>query len=232
MSRILLVNADPTTQAQVHQALAADNHQIDCMYSVDEALAAIVDAPPDLFILGMAQLDDLAYCIALCRQIRETPTVSGAAILFLTEAHSASEIAAVLDAGADDHLRQPFAERELAARVRALLRRTAIKQRRAVVTLEPQLLAVTIAGQRIGLSPVEFELITALSKNRNRYLSSTDLLHNVWHYPPGSGDTALVRNHIRNLRMKIEEDLDHPRLIVSHQGRGYMLCADIAEPVS
>ena len=86
--------------------------------------------------------------------------------------------------------------------------------------------AIKLHGRPVELTPTEFDLLEVLSQQPGEYLTATELLQLVWHYPPGSGDPALVRNHVRNLRRKLENDPDRPRVVTSAHGRGYTLSVD------
>jgi len=74
---------------------------------------------------------------------------------------------------------------------------------------------------------IEFDLLRYLSVYPNKWHATQDLLTNVWKYPLGVGDTALVRNHVRNLRRKLEINPDHPAIIQSRHGRGYTIRARV-----
>lgn len=79
----------------------------------------------------------------------------------------------------------------------------------------------------MSLTRVEFDLLVYLCKQPHKLHSTEDLLVNVWHYPNGVGDAALVRNHVHNLRQKLELDPDRPTIIQSRHGRGYVVKAHI-----
>jgi two-component system response regulator MtrA len=163
----------------------------------------------------------------LCTQLRTLPFVERAAMLFLGKRPSAEAVAQALDCGGDDYLRQPFEPRELQARVRALTRRTIPKRTTTDVTLhlDSASHSVHIGSRCAQLTPTEFALLSYLCGNPSQLHSASSLLEALWRYSAGDGDTALVRNHIRNLRRKIEENPAHPRIIVSLHGRGYIVRA-------
>jgi DNA-binding response OmpR family regulator len=91
----------------------------------------------------------------------------------------------------------------------------------------PDTMAVYVNDRCVELTQVEFDLLMFLCGAPNQLHSTQSLLSDVWQYPNGAGDTALVRNHIRNLRRKIEEDPDHPSIIQSRHGRGYAVRAAV-----
>jgi DNA-binding response OmpR family regulator len=159
--------------------------------------------------------------------LRITSSAAWTPILVLVSSKTAQEVAELLDAGADDCLRKPLAPRELAARVRALLRRTIRPRHDALITLNSNEKTVHVGGRLIELTSTEFELLDALCQNPGEHIATSTLLEQVWHYPPGAGDPALVRNHVRNLRRKLENDPDRPRVITCFQGRGYSVSARI-----
>ncbi len=161
----------------------------------------------------------------LSKQVRAVPGLATVPILCVVNASSAQDVAQVLDSGGDDCLRKPFVVRELAARVRALLRRKA--RPAAPLVLDPLNKAVQVHGRSVDLTPTEFDLLDALCQAQGEHLSASDLLEQVWNYPPGVGDPALVRNHVRNLRRKLERDPNRPRIVTSAHGRGYTVAIDI-----
>jgi two-component system response regulator RpaA len=216
MAHILVVDADPGIHAQVKQALRRDRHHVIATSAASQAWQAIEHTPPDLLIMDPAPADNLA----LCRHLRDLPATSRLPILCLTADLSA---AAALDAGSDDYLRKPFVGTELAARVRALNRRARRQLLAPSLTLEPDTYSVVLNERRIQLTITEYQLLSVLSQVPGIYLSAPELLRRVWGYPPNVGDPALVRNHVRHLRTKLETDPARPQYLLSQHKRGYAL---------
>ncbi len=222
---ILTVNGDSATRHVIGRALAPEGHAV---LEAPDARTAVELARvhrPDMIILDTS-LPDMNG-LELCAYLRTLPYVTHTPILFVSERVSAHAVAQALDCGGDDYLRRPFALRELRARVRALLRRAAQRPQatRPVLRLDPQTRVVTINERRATLTATEYDLLDYLCRHADRYHSAHSLLEALWGYAPGSGDTALVRNHIRNLRRKIEADPGHPNIVVSLHGRCYTLNA-------
>ena len=88
---------------------------------------------------------------------------------------------------------------------------------------------VTVNGEPVALTPTEFALLRHFMERPARVLTSQELLHDVWEYPKGIGDSGLVRWHIRNLRLKIEPNADEPVYVQTVSGHGYMLAPPEAE---
>jgi two-component system KDP operon response regulator KdpE len=131
---------------------------------------------------------------------------------------------AALDAGADDYVTKPFGPRELVARLNAALRRAgggADEPAIAVDGLEIDLSARTVRrdGRAVHLTPIEYDLLTVLARNRGRLITHRSLLAEVWG-PGYADDTQVLRTHIANLRRKIEP-ADGPRFIRTDPGVGY-----------
>jgi two-component system response regulator RpaA len=222
MATILIINSEPTVQDLLHQALA-DSYRLVSIQNIYSASLQVES--PDLLILDATRPDHDAA--TLCRQIRAMPYAKRTPIIVLISYRSAQEVAQLLDAGADICLRKPIVSRELAARVRALLRRTRRAPERALLTLHPERRIVQFEDRYIELTPTEYGLLEALCAKPGEHKSTTALLQQVWNYPPGTGDPALVRNHVRNLRLKLETDPDRPRIVTCYQGRGYTISAEI-----
>ncbi len=227
MYRLLIVDDDAETVQVIQHFLVREGYSVDTVPSANAVWLWLEDDTPDLFLIStsLSEIDGLT----LCRQLREDRRYAVIPILFMTGHpgyHAASE---ALDAGGDDYIRKPFAPRELVARIRAHLRRYAGGNRDPlpILRLQPDSLTICVNDRSIPLTHVEFDLMMYLC-GRPHYLHSTqDLLSDVWQYPQGAGDGALVRNHIRNLRRKLELDPDRPAIIQSRHGRGYSIRARV-----
>ncbi len=226
-STILVVDDDADVRATVGRTLERDGYQVLEAPNGETALRLARQARPDVIILDIMLSDISGY--DLCMKLRALPIVNHTPILFLSVHHSAQHVAQALDSGGDDYLRKPFAPRELSARIRALLRRSVLRTSTStnVLQLDPNIGQATLNGNPIPLTPTEFALLEYLCANPTLHHTANTLLENLWHYPPGKGDTALVRNHIRNLRRKLEDDPDHPTIVVSLHGRGYSIDAEV-----
>lgn len=177
----------------------------------------------------------------VARRIRETS--SNVPIIMLTAKSDTVDVVAGLEAGADDYVPKPFKVAELIARIRARFRIRAKLAAAAAGTGEdgsgedgsgedPQHIergaividrvghTATKDGEDLNLTPMEFELLAALAAGSGEAISRATLLKKVWGYD-GNGDTRLVNVHIQRLRAKVEDDPEHPRIIVTVRGIGY-----------
>lgn len=226
---ILVIEEDATIRDVIADALTHVDHQTIEAQDGHSALTFVREHRPELIILDSALPDTNPY--ELCNQLRNMPFATQALILFLSAEDDAGQVAQALDSGADDYLRKPFAARELRARVDALLRRSPACEHRHNLTalrLDARRHSVIISGRQVRLTPTEFQLFEFLCRHQEDYHAAPTLLEKVWQYPPGTGDTALVRNHVRNLRRKIEPNPDLPEIVISLHGRGYSVRARLA----
>ena len=187
-------------------------------------LAGIKARKPDVIILDwmMPPPDGLA----VCRTLRSDADTRDIPILMLTARGEEIDKVLGLELGADDYIVKPFGIKELCARVRSVLRRTARSQE-PEQKLEAGTLQVGIArhtvtknGTKIELTAKEFDLLAMLMKNRGKVLTRDSLLDKVWGVEY-FGDTRTVDVHVRYLRQKVEDDPDHPVLIQTVRGVGY-----------
>jgi DNA-binding response OmpR family regulator len=226
MYEILVVDDDAQTLDMVELVLKREGYTVIRSFSAQEALASIEQTTPDLFIIDavLPEVDGLS----LCRKLRAHPQTSNIPIIFVTGRDSPYSVAEALNAGGDDYIRKPFAPRELTARIRAHIRRSFYLDGDVpTIRIVPSTYRVYVNDREINLTRVEFDLLKYLCVSPYRLHSTDDLLANVWQYPDGVGDAALVRNHIHNLRRKLETDPERPELIQSRHGRGYVVKAHI-----
>lgn len=190
-----------------------------------QLLNAVKQRAPDAIILDwmMPQPDGLA----VCRMLRENEATRSIPVLMLTARGEEIDRVLGLEIGADDYIVKPFSIKELCARVRAVLRRSARQEDSAERVLESGELVVDITrhsvkkgNTSIELTVKEFDLLAMLMKNSGRVLTRDTLLDKVWgveYY----GDTRTVDVHVRYLRQKIEDNPDDPVYIQTVRGVGY-----------
>ena len=160
--------------------------------------------------------------IEVCRQLRAW---SAMPILVLSAVGDEDQKVRALEAGADDYVTKPFGPRELVARLRALMRRAGATEEEPVIVadgLEVDLRARSVRrdGEEVHLTPIEYDLLRTLLRNRGRLMTHRALLSEVWG-PAYSDDTQTLRTHIANLRRKIEPADAAPRYIRTDPGIGY-----------
>ncbi len=215
--RILLIEDDPAMVSLVSLGLRYEGFAVRAAASGTEGLRAATEDEPDLVILDLMLpgLDGLEVCRRL-RQRSDTP------ILILTARDDVHERVAGLEAGADDYLVKPFDFSELAARVRARLRRTDDAAERTLrfadLTLDIGLHEAERGGRRIELTMTEYRLLHFFMRHPRQILSKELLLETVWGYE-FEGDANIVEQYVRSLRRK----LGGPVLIRTHRLAGYVL---------
>jgi two-component system KDP operon response regulator KdpE len=187
--------------------------------SGEEALDLAAVARPDAAIVDLV-LPDIDG-IELCRRLREWTEMP---LIVLSAVGEEDAKVRALAAGADDYVTKPFGPRELIARLQANLRRIEPQPGESVIVadeLEVDLASRTVrrAGEEVHLTPIEFDLLRLLVRNRGRLMTHRDLLVAVWGSGYGS-DTQVLRAHIANLRRKIEPPTG-PKLIRTDPGVGY-----------
>jgi DNA-binding response OmpR family regulator len=208
LPRILVVE-DETDIAQLikHTLERGGDANVEVVSSGDAALKAVGEAPPDLMILDLNL--PVVDGTEVCRLIRARPATAGLPIIMLTARTAETDRVSGLDLGADDYVTKPFSLRELAARVRAVLRRKTGARHSAMALYRGRHLiadfdavAVTVDGDPIRLTRREFELLRCLVENRNRVLSRDRLLERVWGYEQFI-ETRSVDVHVGRLRSKL-----------------------------
>lgn len=189
-------------------------------YDGKEALLKFEESHPDLVLLDVM----LPYMngFDVCRRIRETDNLTP--IIMLTAREEETDKVLGLEIGADDYITKPFSVREVTARVKANMRRTAAAQEaeeaRVGFVIDDELFDVFINGKSCGLTPREFDLIKFIAASPGKVFSREDLLRDVWQYDY-FGDLRSVDVAVRRLREKIETDSSTPQYIMTRRGVGY-----------
>ncbi len=219
---VLVIEDDAQIRRAVKTALADSAERIVEAANGREGLGLAASWRPDLVVLDLG-LPDMPG-IEVCRELRSWSKMP---VVVLTARHSEDEKVALLDAGADDYVTKPFSTKELAARVRAQLRRALASSlsAEAVVTADELRIdlparRVTRAGEDVHLTPIEFDILRAIASQAGRTLTHQQIFDAVWGNAVGNAQQYL-RVHITNLRRKIERDPAKPRLVVTEPGVGY-----------
>ena len=223
MSRILIVEDDERIRSSMRLALEDEGFTVDDVGSGERAIEQFEAEPAELVLIdlmlpGMDGFD-------ACRTLRRTSTVP---IIMVTARSDTPDVVAGLEAGADDYVTKPFVAKELAARIRALLRRSHLEGEDSAVLsfgdvrIEPDAGVVRRAGVEVHCTRTEFRLLCELADHPGKVLSREHLLEQVWGYDY-FGDGRLVDVHVRRLRTKIEHDPASPRFILTVRGMGYKL---------
>ncbi len=223
MTTILIADHNPITLEKLEHSLERECYEVIGTQTANQVAVLARDHQPDLVLLDL-ELPEMNG-LFLAHEIRSLPHLTHVPILFLSGQRD--HIVRALDAGGDDLIARPFAIQELLARIRALLRRSRRMRSARSLMIDSNQRQVWVDQVNIDLTPTEFDLLAHLCEHENDYLTSEDLLQRVWRYPPGIGDTALVRNHIHNLRHKLEISPNRPQIIVSLHGRGYRINARV-----
>jgi DNA-binding response OmpR family regulator len=206
-ARVLVVEDETDIAGLIKHALErGGDAQVSVVGSGDVAIRTVSETQPDLLILDL-NLPVLSG-LEVCRILRSRAATSRLPILMLTARTGENDRVTGLDLGADDYVTKPFSLRELAARVRALLRRaqnlpaSAMVFRGRDLVVDFDAVAVTVNGATVRLTRREFELLKCLVENRNRVMTRDRLLERVWGYDK-SVETRSVDVHVGRLRAKL-----------------------------
>jgi len=222
--RIVVVDDDPTVADVVERYLVRDGHTVQCAHDGYEALRLIEERPPDLVVLDLMLpgIDGLE----VCRRLRARWPIP---VVMLTALGDESERLAGFETGADDYVTKPFSPRELAMRVRSVLRRArgaGLPPAADAGVLHDGELNVDLTahevrrgGRLIQLTSREYDLLVFMMRNPRKAFTREQLLSEVWSW--SFGDTSTVTVHIRRLREKLEPDPTLPRRIMTVWGVGY-----------
>jgi len=210
--------------------LSRDGYRVEVAYDGAEALERLRNNRYDLILLDL-MLPGIQGT-EICRMVRENPAMASTPIIMLTARGEEVDRVLGLELGADDYVTKPFSPRELAARIKAVLRRsthtgtsTGVLQVRDLV-IDPETYVVTKQGKKVDLSATEFRLLYYLMQKKGRIFSRDQLLDAVWK-DEAFVEPRTVDVHIRRLRSRIEDDPSSPIYIRTRRGIGYYVEADL-----
>ncbi|MFD0768302.1 MULTISPECIES: winged helix-turn-helix domain-containing protein [Bacillus] len=229
-NRILVVDDEEFILTLIEFNLQQAGFEVITAMDGETALHKAQTERPDLIILDLMlpKMDGMEVCKELRLQRIMTP------ILMLTAKDDEFDKVLGLELGADDYMTKPFSPREVVARVKAILRRTKINDEQvpevedensiilAELRILPDFYEAYFQGEKLELTPKEFELLVYLARHKSRVLTRDQLLSAVWNYD-FAGDTRIVDVHISHLRDKIEKNTKKPAYIKTIRGLGYKL---------
>ncbi|WOQ69086.1 response regulator transcription factor [Microbacterium limosum] len=223
MTRVLLVEDEPDLAEPLAYLLRREGYDVEIAEDGPAAIASFEESPADIVLLDL-MLPGMPGT-EVCRRIRQ---LSGIPIIMVSAKDSEVDIVVGLELGADDYVTKPYSSRELLARMRAVLRRTADPDvdlddhvlEGGRVTLDIDRHSVAVDGAEISMPLREFELLEVLMRNAGRVLTRGQLIDRVW----GSdyfGDTKTLDVHIKRIRSRIERTPSEPEMLVTVRGLGY-----------
>lgn len=217
--RILVVDDDVALAEMIGIVLDSEGFTVEHAADGAQALLSFEKVKPDLILLDL-MLPGVDG-IEVCRQIRAK---SGVPIIMLTARADTSDVVQGLESGADDYVVKPFNPKELVARIRTRLRPSTFEDdaqlQIADITIDVQGHDVRRNGEKINLTPLEFDLLLTLASNPKQVFTREMLLEQVWGYQY-KADTRLVNVHVQRLRSKIELDAENPQVVTTVRGIGY-----------
>ncbi|TMA20964.1 MAG: response regulator transcription factor [Deltaproteobacteria bacterium] len=224
MTEVLIVDDEPAIRESLAFALKRDGFGVVEAASLKEARSATADA--DLIVLDLVLPDGNG--LDFLRSLRAKSDVP---VIVLTSRDEETDRVVGLEMGADDYVLKPFSPREVAARVRAVLRRAAGKSAQSseetalkagTLSVDPRTRKAAVASRELALSRTEFNLLAAFLRSPGRVFERSQLLDAVWGSDVVVGDRT-VDVHIKALRRKIEEAGGDPRVLETVRGVGYRL---------
>jgi two-component system KDP operon response regulator KdpE len=225
---VLLVEDEPQIRRFLRAALDSHGFRLIEAATGEEGLAAATTRQPEIIILdlGLPDMDGLE----IIRRVREWSAIP---IIVLSARGQERDKITALDAGADDYVAKPFGVGELLARMRVALRHAARgtdepgESRFSVGDLQVDLAQrqVTLAGQPVHLTPIEYRLLTTLVRHAGKLLTHRQLLNEVWG-PNYTEQAHYLRVYTAQLRRKLEADPARPRYVLTEPGVGYRLAAE------
>jgi two-component system KDP operon response regulator KdpE len=222
--RILVCDDDPQILRALRLVLRGAGYEVLTSATAEEALDRAAVGGPHAAIIDLMLPDRPG--IEVCRELRSWSELP---IIVLSAVTEEDAKVRALQSGADDYVTKPFAPAELVARVQAVLRRAGRAATEPTIEADGLVIdlaghAVSLDGEDVHLTPLEFALLRALALNRGLLMTHRKLLTEVWG-PEYADATPLLRTHIANLRRKLQAGADRPRFIRTDSGIGYRFSA-------
>jgi len=220
----LIIDDDVRMLRMMQRILELEGYHVRTASDGKAALDVFDEEDPDLVLLDIVMPGLDGY--AVCQNIREFSQVP---IIMVTAKVNSEENVEGLDAGADDYVTKPFSANELAARVRAVLRRTKLWDERPEPAFQSGNLVidftrrrVTLGGQEVNLTATEYRILSYLARNVDRILTPDQILQKVWDREY-MGETHLLQVNVARLRQKLRDNPKNPKYILTKSGIGYMM---------
>lgn len=218
-ARILVVDDDTAISEMIGIVLKGEGYEPQFAADGAEALDLFRTMRPDLVLLDLMLpgIDGIQVCSTIRAE-------SGVPIIMLTAKGETTDVVKGLESGADDYVVKPFNPKELVARIKTRLRPVLPETTETVaigdLVIDVQGHEVRRGGEKISLTPLEFQLLLALAVKPQQVFTREMLLEQVWGYHY-KADTRLVNVHVQRLRAKVEHDPDNPQIVMTVRGVGY-----------
>ena len=223
--KILIVEDEPAIAETIQYALETDGFETHLLSAGMPVMSILGQETIDLIVLDIG-LPDISG-LELCKEIRQTHSLP---IIFLTARADEIDRVVGLEIGADDYVVKPFSPRELAARVKAVLRRTqqpsAVPTDRQAFQIDTDRRQISYFGTPMELSRYEYNLLEILMQRPGHVYSREQLMEMAWDEPEASMDRT-VDAHIKNIRGKLKSIKPKIDPIITHRGIGYALKEDL-----
>jgi DNA-binding response OmpR family regulator len=229
--QILIIEDEPTVARSLQAGLSREGFGVTWKSTGAEGMEYARKASPHLVLLDIRLPDGSGF--DFCRQMRQMGLHQP--IIVLTARYEETDKVLGLEMGADDYVTKPFGLRELISRIRAQLRRAygeyALAESTTLVVgdlvLDLASGQVRRGEQPVGLTPVEFRLLSYLARHRGQALTRAQIVEAVWGYAPDLESEKSIKVYVRHLREKIENDPSHPELLLTVPGIGYRLANEV-----